>query len=288
MRYIQVEFTAKPDNQDIRDIIAALAGDNGFESFSEDKDKLIGYCQEELFHAESLENTLQNFPIPDVEITFTASNVEDRNWNEEWEKAGFDPIIIDNQCAIVCGNKLEDANHQQDIDSIPTKIVIDAKQAFGTGTHETTQMIVSLLLNQNLTGKRVLDCGCGTGSLGIVAAKYGAKEVVAYDIDEWSVNNAQHNAELNEVELDVLEGDKRVLSHVNGVFDYVLANINRNIILEDLSAFVSVMTTNSRIILSGFYEQDAEIILKEAKNLGLEECKRIMNHDWCCLLLEKI
>lgn len=288
MRYIQVEFTAKPDNQDIRDIIAALAGDNGFESFSEDKGKLIGYCQEELFHAESLENTLQNFPIPDVEITFTASNVEYRNWNEEWEKAGFDPIIIDNQCAIVCGNKLEDANHQQDIDSIPTKIVIDAKQAFGTGTHETTQMIVSLLLNQNLTGKRVLDCGCGTGILGIVAAKYGAKEVVAYDIDEWSVNNAQHNAELNEVELDVLEGDKRVLSHVNGVFDFVLANINRNIILEDLSAFVSVMTTNSKIILSGFYEQDAEIILKEAENLGLEECKRITNHDWCCLLLEKI
>lgn len=288
MRYIQVEFTAKPDNQDIRDIIAALAGDNGFESFSEDKGKLIGYCQEELFHAESLENTLQNFPIPDVEITFTASNVEYRNWNEEWEKAGFDPIIIDNQCAIVCGNKLEDANHQQDIDSIPTKIVIDAKQAFGTGTHETTQMIVSLLLNQNLTGKRVLDCGCGTGILGIVAAKYGAKEVVAYDIDEWSVNNAQHNAELNEVELDVLEGDKRVLSHISGVFDYVLANINRNIILEDLSAFVSVMTTNSRIILSGFYEQDAEIILKEAENLGLEECKRITNHDWCCLLLEKV
>ena len=288
MRYIQVEFTAKPDNQDIRDIIAALASDNGFESFSEDKGKLIGYCQEELFHVESLENTLQNFPIPDVEITFTASNVEDRNWNEEWEKAGFDPIIIDNQCAIVCGNKLEDANHQQDIESIPTKIVIDAKQAFGTGTHETTQMIVSFLLNQNLTGKRVLDCGCGTGILGIVAAKYGAKEVVAYDIDEWSVNNAQHNAEVNEVELDVLEGDKRVLSHVSGVFDFVLANINRNIILGDLSAFVSVMTTNSRIILSGFYEQDAEIILKEAENLGLEECKRVMNHDWCCLLLEKI
>ena len=281
MRYIQVEFTAKPD-------IAALTGEIGFESFSDENGKLIGYCQEELFHAESLENTLQNFPIPDVEITFTASNVEDRNWNEEWEKAGFDPIIIDNQCAIVCGNKLEDANHQQNIESIPTKIVIDAKQAFGTGTHETTQMIVSLLLNQNLTGKRVLDCGCGTGILGIVAAKYGAKEVVAYDIDEWSVNNAQHNAELNEVELDVLEGDKRVLSHVNGVFDFVLANINRNIILEDLSAFVSVMTTNSRIILSGFYEQDAEIILKEAENLGLEECKRITNHDWCCLLLEKV
>lgn len=290
MRYIQVQFTAKPDNQDIRDIIAALAGDNGFESFSEDKGKLIGYCQEEFFHAESLENTLQNFPIPDVEITFTASNVEARNWNEEWEKAGFEPIIIDNQCAIVCGNKLEDANHQQDIESIPTKIVIDAKQVFGTGTHETTQMIVSLLLSlrQDLKEKRVLDCGCGTGILGIVAAKYGAKEVVSYDIDEWSVQNAQHNAELNGVELDVLEGDKRVLSHVNVVFDFVLANINRNIILDDLSAFVSVMTTNSRIILSGFYEQDAAMILEEAATLGLKECQRIINNRWCCLLLRKV
>ena len=287
MRYIQVEFTAKPDNQDIRDIIAALAGDNGFESFSEDKGKLIGYCQEELFHAESLENTLQNFPIPDVEIRFTASNVEDRNWNEEWEKNGFNPIVIDNRCAVICKNTMESQSVQTLIAKIPMKVIIDAQQSFGTGTHETTQMIVSLLLNQDMQGKRVLDCGCGTGILGIVAAKCGAQDIVCYDIDDWSVRNTKHNAELNNVKLDILEGDKNVLSHVNGIFDLVLANINRNIILEDLETFYSVMSDDAKIILSGFYEQDTEVILQQAIRLGLKESQQLLNQKWCCLLLEK-
>ena len=231
---------------------------------------------------------MQNLPIPDVKVSFQATQAEDKNWNEEWEKAGFDPIIINNRCAIICKNMEEEvaATYPQ-LETIPMKIVIDAQQAFGTGTHETTQMIVSLLLNQDLKEKRVLDCGCGTGILGIVAAKCGAKEVVSYDIDEWSVRNAEHNAELNGVELDVLEGDRRVLSHVSGVFDVILANINRNIILEDIDEFVSVMTTDSKIILSGFYEQDTEAILQKANELGLKENQRLLNHDWCCLLLER-
>ena len=288
MKYIQVKFTAEPDSQDVRDIIAALAGEEGFESFTDEPDGLVGYCQENLFNEETLVHTLQNLPVPNVKVTFTASHIEDKNWNEEWEKGGFEPIIIDNRCAIVCKNMEDEATAAQNsLDTIPMKIVIDAKQAFGTGTHETTQMIVSLLLNQDLTDKRVLDCGCGTGILGIVAAKCGAKEVVCYDIDEWSVRNAEHNAELNGVELDVLEGDKSVLSHISGVFDVIMANINRNIILEDIEDFVSVMTTDSKIILSGFYEQDAESILQKAAELGLKESQRLLNHDWCCLLLER-
>ena len=288
MKYIQVKFTAEPDSLDVRDIIAALAGEEGFESFTDEPDGLVGYCQENLFNEETLGHTLQNLPVPNVKVTFTASHIEDKNWNEEWEKGGFEPIIIDNRCAIVCKNMEDEATAAQNsLDTIPMKIVIDAKQAFGTGTHETTQMIVSLLLDQDLTDKRVLDCGCGTGILGIVAAKCGAKEVVCYDIDEWSVRNAEHNAELNGVELDVLEGDKSVLSHVSGVFDVIMANINRNIILEDIEDFVSVMTTDSRIILSGFYEQDAESILQKAAELGLKESQRLLNHDWCCLLLER-
>ena len=288
MKYIQVKFTAEPDSLDVRDIIAALAGEEGFESFTDEPDGLVGYCQENLFNEETLGHTLQNLPVPNVKVTFTASHIEDKNWNEEWEKGGFEPVIIDNRCAIVCKNMEDEATAAQNsLDTIPMKIVIDAKQAFGTGTHETTQMIVSLLLGQDLTDKRVLDCGCGTGILGIVAAKCGAKEVVCYDIDEWSVRNAEHNAELNGVELDVLEGDKSVLSHVSGVFDVIMANINRNIILEDIEDFVSVMTTDSRIILSGFYEQDAESILQKAAELGLKESQRLLNHDWCCLLLER-
>ena len=288
MKYIQVKFSAEPDSQDVRDIIAALAAEVGFDSFTDEPDGLVGYCQEDLFNKETLTEIIQSLPIPDVKVSFEAAKAEDKNWNEEWEKAGFDPIIIDDRCAIICKNMEEDATATYpQLESIPMKITIDAQQAFGTGTHETTQMIVSLLLNQDLKEKRVLDCGCGTGILGIVAAKCGAKEVVSYDIDEWSVRNAEHNAELNGVELDVLEGDRRVLSHVSGVFDVILANINRNIILEDIDEFVSVMTTESKIILSGFYEQDTEAILQKANELGLKENQRLLNHDWCCLLLER-
>lgn len=288
MKYIQVKFTAEPDSQDVRDIIAALAAEVGFDSFTDEPNGLVGYCQEDLFNKETLTEIIQSLPIPDVKVSFEAAKAEDNNWNEEWEKAGFDPIIIDDRCAIICKNMEEDATATYpQLEKIPMKIAIDAQQAFGTGTHETTQMIVSLLLNQDLKEKRVLDCGCGTGILGIVAAKCGAKEVVSYDIDEWSVRNAEHNAELNGVELDVLEGDRRVLSHVSGVFDVILANINRNIILEDIDEFVSVMTTESKIILSGFYEQDAEAILQKANELGLKENQRLLNHDWCCLLLER-
>ncbi|WP_278993437.1 50S ribosomal protein L11 methyltransferase [Prevotella melaninogenica] len=288
MKYIQVKFTAEPDSQDVRDIIAALAAEVGFDSFTDEPDGLVGYCQEDLFNKETLTEIIQSLPIPDVKVSFEAAKAEDKNWNEEWEKAGFDPIIIDDRCAIICKNMEEDATATYpQLEKIPMKITIDAQQAFGTGTHETTQMIVSLLLNQDLKEKRVLDCGCGTGILGIVAAKCGAKEVVSYDIDEWSVRNAEHNAELNGVELDVLKGDRRVLSHVSGVFDVILANINRNIILEDIDEFVSVMTTESKIILSGFYEQDAEAIIQKANELGLKENQRLLNHDWCCLLLER-
>ena len=288
MKYIQVKFTAEPDSQDVRDIIAALAAEVGFDSFTDEPDGLVGYCQEDLFNKETLTEIIQSLPIPDVKVSFEAAKAEDKNWNEEWEKAGFDPIIIDDRCAIICKNMEEDATATYpQLEKIPMKITIDAQQAFGTGTHETTQMIVSLLLNQDLKEKRVLDCGCGTGILGIVAAKCGAKEVVSYDIDEWSVRNAEHNAELNGVELDVLKGDRRVLSHVSGVFDVILANINRNIILEDIDEFVSVMTTESKIILSGFYEQDAEAIIQKANKLGLKENQRLLNHDWCCLLLER-
>ena len=288
MKYIQVKFTAEPDSQDVRDIIAALAAEVGFDSFTDEPNGLDGYCQEDLFNKETLTEIIQSLPIPDVKVSFEAAKAEDKNWNEEWEKAGFDPIIIDDRCAIICKNMEEDATTTYpQLETIPMKIAIDAQQAFGTGTHETTQMIVSLLLNQDLKEKRVLDCGCGTGILGIVAAKCGAKEVVSYDIDEWSVRNAEHNAELNGVELDVLEGDRRVLSHVSGVFDVILANINRNIILEDIDEFVSVMTTESKIILSGFYEQDTEAILQKANELGLKENQRLLNHDWCCLLLER-
>jgi len=283
--YLEFDFKINPV-QPWSEILMAELIEIGFDSFTEEYDGILGYIPEELFS----EDALKSIPLmnnPDVEISYSFALMPNINWNEEWEKNGFNPIVIDNRCAVICKNTMESQSVQTLIAKIPMKVIIDAQQSFGTGTHETTQMIVSLLLNQDMQGKRVLDCGCGTGILGIVAAKCGAQDIVCYDIDDWSVRNTKHNAELNNVKLDILEGDKNVLSHVNGIFDLVLANINRNIILEDLETFYSVMSDDAKIILSGFYEQDTEVILQQAIRLGLKESQQLLNQKWCCLLLEK-
>lgn len=281
MKYYEVTFYINPNSQDAKDIMAAMAADAGFESFEENVHGITGYVQTENLDKEALDESIENFPIPGTVITYDVREAEDRNWNEEWENAGFDPIIIDKRCVIY------DAKKGITDSSFPMTIAIDARQAFGTGTHETTQMIVSTLLETDLNGKRVLDCGCGTGILGIIAAKSGTKEVVGYDIDEWSVKNTIHNAEINDVAIEVLEGDKNVLSHINGVFDIVLANINRNILLCDMPAFTSLMDKSCKLVISGFYDTDADILREKASSLGLKETKRMTINGWCCLVFEK-
>ena len=167
----------------------------------------------------------------------------------------------------------------------PLRIGIEAQMAFGTGTHETTRLMVAQLLDAQLSGKRVLDCGCGTGILGIAASKLGAEEVVAYDIDEWSVENTRHNAALNGVEnLQVLHGDSRVLSHVSGVFDVVVANINRNILLADLPHFADVLSSTGTLLLSGFYQEDAPLLVAEAERNGLQLLHKAGENGWACLV----
>ena len=166
------------------------------------------------------------------------------------------------------------------------EIGIEAKLAFGTGNHETTRMIISQLLQMPVKTKRVLDCGTGTGILGLTASKLGAKDVVGYDIDEWSVENAKHNAVLNGVEnMEVLFGNCNVLTHVSGVFDVVMANINRNILLNDMRLFRNVMNIGGTLILSGFYEEDVPVLLEKAAELGLHEVTRQVDNNWTCLVL---
>lgn len=281
MKYYEVTFCISPDSQDAKDILAAITAEVGFESFEECEQRLIGYVQMDNFDKTMLDNCLNNFPMPNVNISYEIKEAEDINWNKKWEMAGFEPIVIGNQCVIY------DAKTDFDSNAFSLSVAIDAQQAFGTGTHETTQMIVSALIDIDMTDKRVLDCGCGTGILGIVAAKKGAKDIVGYDIDDWSVKNTMHNAELNNVKIDVLEGDKSVLSHINGVFDIILANINRNILLDDMSTFIELMNNSCELIISGFYESDAEILKEKAAELGLKELKRMTSNEWCCLILGK-
>lgn len=283
MRYKEIFFGVTPDNEAMRNVVCAVAAEAGCESFEETDAGVKGYVQTDFYDPLALDELVNNFPLPGVTVSYSVSDVEDRNWNEEWEAEGFSPIIIDDRCVVYDAKHLspEELNYNH----IPLKIGIDACQAFGTGNHETTRLVVSVLLDLSLTGLRLLDCGCGSGILGIVAAKKGATEVVGYDIDEWSVNNTCHNAELNGVSIHTLEGDASVLSHVNGVFDIVVANINRNILLADMAAFKDVLAADGLLILSGFYEEDAEILLEKAHELGMRECGRKTENNWCCLII---
>ena len=247
-----------PCTQDAQDILSALAGEAGFETFEETATGLKAYVQQALFDEEALKMVLDNFPFENVTITYSIQEAEDKDWNEQWEQEGFEPISLPLPPSKGKGNlTIHDGRHLPNEVS-QLSIEIDAHLAFGTGTHETTRMICSMLLDMPLAGKRVLDCGCGTGILGICALKLGADSVVGYDIDEWSADNTRHNAVINRVDdrLTALCGDASVLSNftttpddLSSGFHLVLANINRNILLNDMERFRSVMAPKAQLIL---------------------------------------
>ena len=287
MKYLSTTFKIECPSSDLlqpcRELLADSCGEVGYESFMDSDDGIIGYIQQENYSEPHVRELIASFPIAGVTITYNTEEIPDQDWNETWEAEGFEPIVVDGKLTIYDAHHVEDAEQF----SSPIQIGIQARNAFGTGNHETTRMIVSTLLELPLTGRRVLDCGCGTGILGITAVKCGAASVVAYDIDEFSSDNARHNAVLNGVgeQIDVLLGNANVLSHVEGIFDVVLANINRNVLLQDMEAFHNVMASGASLVLSGFYTEDAPMLLQKAETLGLHEVSRKVDNNWCCLLL---
>ena len=270
MKYYEVNFTISPVSSDAADLLAAIAGDAGFETFEDTATGLKGYVQQPLFDEQTLRESLRHFPFDGVCISYDVQEADYRDWNEQWEQEGFEPIVIG---AIV----IHDGRHLPEI---------DAKMAFGTGTHETTQMICSILLNLDLQGKRILDCGTGTGILSICALKLGAIEAVGYDIDEWSADNARHNAVINRVDdrFVPLLGDASILNKVEEQFDLVMANINRNILLDDLPTFCRKMTHGAMIILSGFYTSDVPLLKEKGEALGLTLVSQKECNSWAALL----
>ncbi len=288
MKYLVATFHIEVEDdllQASRDLLADGAAEAGFESFEDSELGMEAYVQKELFDKEMLDQHLADFPIADAKISYNIKDAEDKDWNQEWEEQGFDAIYVDDQVVIYDAKHPElypDTSDRPDI----IEIGIEAKLAFGTGNHETTRMIISQILQMPIKTKRILDCGTGTGILGLTASKLGAKEVVGYDIDEWSVENAQHNAMLNGVDnMEVLFGNSSVLNHVSGVFDIVMANINRNILLDDIKLFRSVMNVRATLILSGFYEEDVQVLLEKAEELELHELSRMTDNNWACLVL---
>ena len=278
MKYFEVEFTINPMSADASDLLADLALEAGFETYEETENGLLGYVQQGLFDEDALRSCIAEFPIEGTSIIYNVREAEDRDWNEQWEQEGFEPIIIPPLA-------IHDGRHLPEVDS-KVQIEIDAKLAFGTGTHETTRMICTQLLK--LAKGRVLDCGTGTGILSICALKLGATEAVGYDIDEWSVDNARHNAVINRVDdrFTSLLGDAKILENIDEKFDIVLANINRNILLADMPMFVSKMHEGSLLILSGFYSDDCEILIEKAHSIGLKLVSKTTDHDWACLVLK--
>lgn len=280
MKYFEVTFTILPYSETASDVLSALTAEIGFESFVECEGGMQAYVQQSLFDEAALKAILSDFPMPDTQITYTITEPEDKNWNEEWEKNFFQPIVIEGRCVI-------HSTFHKDYPKAEYDIVINPQMAFGTGHHETTSSILGALLEADLKGKSVLDMGCGTSILAILASMRGADRVTAIDIDDWCVNNSRDNIALNHLNNITVElGDASLLKG-REPFDVVIANINRNILLNDMHAYVDCMHSGSEIYMSGFYVEDIDAIRQCGENLGLEFVGYRKKNRWAAVKLIK-
>ena len=276
MKYLEFAFHTTPCTEVVNDVLSAVLGEVGFESFVEQADGIAAYIQKDLYSENALKEALANFPLPDTQVEYTYQEVEDKDWNEEWEKNFFQPIIISDRCVI-------HSTFHHDIPQAEYDIVINPQMAFGTGHHETTSLIIGELLDNNLQGKSLLDMGCGTPILAILARMRGAVPCTAIDIDEWCVRNSLENIELNGVDrISVFQGDASALKG-KGPFDVIIANINRNILLNDMKQYVSCMHPGSELYMSGFYVDDIPVIQAEAERNGLHFVHHKEKNRWAAV-----
>ena len=282
MEYINVTFRTEDVEEWANDLLASMLGEVGFESFEETSRGIIGYCPAPAFDEAAMKQIVAELPIADASmIAYRIETIADQNWNAVWEQNGYEPIEITSECIIHASNKEISQDYKYDI-------IINPVQSFGSGYHETTRMILTYLLEMDITDKAVLDMGCGTGVLGILACLRGAGSLVSIDIDEWSWRNAIENIEANDIEgAEVVLGDASQLTDYPTCFDIVLANINRNILLADLEAYVSTMTPDSYIIMSGFYLDDLAMIQSKAESLGLRYIDHRTDNDWTAVRFQK-
>ena len=276
MKYFEVTFTTSPCNETVNDVVSALAGEIGFESFVEWENGVQAYIQQSLFDEEALKSMVSEFPLPDTKIEYTIVEAEDKDWNEEWEKNFFQPIVIGDRCCI-------HSTFHKDTPQTEYEILINPQMAFGTGHHETTSSIISELLEADLQGKSVLDMGCGTSILAILASMRGAGPITAIDIDDWCVNNSRDNIALNGINNITVEwGDANLLKG-REPFDVIIANINRNILLADMAQYAACMHSGSELYMSGFYVQDIPVIQEKAESLGMEFIHHREKNNWAAV-----
>jgi ribosomal protein L11 methyltransferase len=268
-----------PNTEINRDVISASLAEIGFESFMESDEGLNAYIPEKLYLEESITEALENLPLPDISIRHRIEFIKDKDWNEEWEKNFFQPIIIDNQVVI-------HSSFHENIPHLQYDIVIEPKMAFGTGHHATTSLMISYLLEPDLKNRSFLDMGCGTAVLAILAKMKGANPVTAIDIDEWAYENSLENIHLNHTpDIQIKLGDAGLLEGTD--YDIIFANINRNILLNDIPAYVSCMHSGSSLFMSGFYREDIEIIREKCQKHHLQFVSFKEQNNWAAVYFRK-
>ena len=277
MRYIKVTAQITPPAAEKCDVLMALMGDAGYESFVETEGGIEAFIPLSQFKSEMLDEI--RLPFDQTKVMYSWTEIAEHNWNEEWEKNYFKPIIINNQCIV------RSPFHEAQPD-IPIEIIIEPKMSFGTGHHETTSMMIEGILEHDFSGKNVLDMGCGTGILAILASLRGAAEIMGIDIDDWCIRNSEENCLLNHTSNITLKlGDASILDK-EGMFDIILANINKNILLADLRKYVKKLQPGGLIFLSGFYKSDIADINAEAEQVGLKLKSKKEKNNWTALSYE--
>ncbi len=261
------------------EILMAELAEAGFDTFLENGDGFEAYAPGDEYDATLVEDIRRKYrSVAPLEFSF--SRIEKKNWNEEWEKS-FSPIVVEDKCLIRA------SFHKAD-KAYPYEIVITPKMSFGTGHHQTTWLMVKNMLHIDHVGKRVMDAGSGTAILSILASKLGAREVEAFDIDDWSVENGNENTAVNQCSNIRIQQGTILEVDLTGKFDLILANINKNVLLEDMATYSAYLQPGGLLLLSGFLVLDIPDLLSEAKRLGLAELRRDERDTWSALLLSKV
>jgi ribosomal protein L11 methyltransferase len=278
MNHIEVTFSIAPRSEVIEDILVAHLADIGFNSFADGQSGPLAYIPKAYFNQQLLEEVSQQINSLGSKIHYSFTEIEEVNWNKEWE-ANFNPITIEDFCRVRAPFHEPDRNFR-------FEIVIEPKMSFGTGHHQTTWLMARELFNLNLQGKRVLDMGCGTGILAIIAKKLGAADVTAIDNDEWAFRNAIENVTLNECSSIKVElGDAQLLD--NRIYDVIVANINLNILLVDIDIYAKCLSTDGVMLLSGILNTDISSIRKKVDSTGLQFIESKSLNDWALVACRK-
>lgn len=270
--YVCTEIQLRPWNEDMADFLAALLADIGYESFTRQEPVLTAYISKDIHDTDTTATVISEFPISDITLEYKETIVEGQDWNHEWERHYFKPITISDKCVVR-------SSFHTDAPKGEYEILVDPKMAFGTGHHSTTRLMLEYLLENPPRNKTVIDMGTGTGILAILASQLGAKEVYGIEIDPDAYANACDNASLNNVQPTLICGDATSLAPLPQA-DIMLANINRNIIVADIKSYRSRIKSGGRLICSGFYRPDVDIIAEEAKKYGMQLQKVVEDNSW--------